>query len=248
MSIMPIFDIVASATLRIEYGESRGSGFHFRNPYTVITNYHVVAGAEKNGRMIKGITEKGGVLDLKLVAFSPANKHDFAVLKVQGAVPADRTALKPKILKPVPLGIDVLFAGFPHGIPDLLVQRAVVAGLIGDEIFYIDGSVNGGNSGGPIVDAEDGAVIGLVTKRRFLGAPDLEALRKAAKQIQDHCQVTAGLGSVQLMGLDFGAFSNLMAQGMVLIQEVLEANANTGIGIGYSIEFAAAEPAAMGTQ
>jgi hypothetical protein len=243
---MSIFDIAASATLRIEYGESRGSGFHFLQSDTVLTNYHVIPGAEQSLNPIKGITEGGDTLDLRLVAFSPANKHDFAVLKVQGAVPAGRTPLKPKILKPVARGIEVLFAGFPHGIPHLLVQRAVVAGLITGEIFYIDGSVNGGNSGGPIIHPEHGTVIGIVTQRRFLGAADLETLGKAAKQVQDHCQAIAGHGSVQIMGIDFGGFSNLMAQGMILIQEVLKANANTGIGIGYSIEFAAAKCAELG--
>jgi hypothetical protein len=245
---MSLTDSAASATLRIEHGDSRGSGFHFVNPVTVITNYHVISGAEKGGNAIKGITERGDIFDLELVAFSPANQRDYAVLRVRGGIPAGRSALKPKILKPLPRGIDVLFAGFPHGIPHLLVQRAVVAGLITPEIFYIDGSVNGGNSGGPIIDAEDGAVIGVVTQRRFLGAPDLEALRKAAKRIQDHCDAIADRGSVQIMGIDFGGFSKLMAQGMILIQEVLEANANTGIGIGYAIEFAAARCAELGIE
>ena len=39
------------------------------------------------------------------------------------------------------------------------------------------------------------------------------------------------------MGIDFGAFGKLMAEGMLLIRQVLELNANTGIGIGFSIEF-----------
>ncbi len=237
---MSSFEIARSATLRIEHGSSRGSGFHFQNLDTVITNYHVIAGANQSVNAIKGVTEGGDVLNLKLVASSSADKHDFAVLKVSGPVPAGRTALKPKILRPVVRGLEVLFAGFPHGIAHLLVQRAVVAGLVTDEVFYIDGSVNGGNSGGPIIDARDGTVIGLVTQRRFLGAEDLEGLGRAAQEVQDHCQRIVGRGSVEIMGINFGGFSALMAQGMILIQRVLEANANTGIGIGYAIEFVSA--------
>jgi hypothetical protein len=134
-------------------------------------------------------------------------------------------------------GTEVAFSGFPHGIPHLLVQRAVISGQISNDVFYIDGSVNGGNSGGPIVDISDGAVVGIITQRRFLGAQDLDKLRVAAKQLRAHCQQIAGSGSVQIMGIDFGGFSSLMAEAMLLIQEVLEANANTGIGIGYSIRF-----------
>jgi hypothetical protein len=105
--------------------------------------------------------------------------------------------------------------------------------------FYLDGSVNGGNSGGPIIDLSDGNVVGLVTQRRFLGGPDLSRLRQEAEQIRSYCQAMAGQGSVQIMGIDFGGFSKLMAEGMLLIRQVLEANANSGIGIGFSIEFVA---------
>ncbi len=112
-----------------------------------------------------------------------------------------------------------------------------MAGLESHRAFYIDGSVNGGNSGGPIVDISEGTVVGIVTQRRFLGAKDLAALQKAAERIRAHCQAIAGRGSVQIMGIDFGGFSRLMAEGMLLVREVLEANANTGIGIGFPIEF-----------
>jgi S1-C subfamily serine protease len=82
--------------------------------------------------------------------------------------------------------------------------------------FYIDGSVNGGNSGGPIVDFSDGKIIGIVTQRRFLGGQDLNQLQKAAKQLRDHCQQIAGRGSVQIMGIGFGGFSSLKAEAMLL--------------------------------
>jgi S1-C subfamily serine protease len=245
---MSLHDEAAQATLKIEHGQSSGSGFHFLVPTTVITNYHVIAGAETSGKPIVGITEAGTRIPLKLVASSPTNQHDFAILSVQGAPPPGRTSLKPKIVKPGTRGTEVLFAGFPHGISHLLVQRATVAGLVNDRAFYIDGSVNGGNSGGPILDASDGSVMGIVTQRRFLGAQDLQALGAAAKQIHVHCQAISSRGSVQIMGIDFGGFSNLMAQGMLLIQEVLEANANTGIGIGFSIEFVADKCAQLGAK
>jgi len=40
------------------------------------------------------------------------------------------------------------------------------------------------------------------------------------------------------MGVDFGRFANLIANGLGAITNVLEANANTGIGIGFKIDFA----------
>lgn len=230
------FQDAANATVRIECGPSCGSGFHFIRPTVIVTNNHVIEGF---GPAVSAVTEDGRGFPLQLVASSPTDQHDFAIFQVVGPIPAGRHALHPKLVHPLQRGLEVMFSGFPHGIPHLLVQRAVVAGLLSDRIFYIDGSVNGGNSGGPIIDPSDGAVIGIVTQRRFLGGPDLAALQRAAEQVRAHCQAIAGRGSVQIMGIDFGGFSQLMAEGMLLIREVLEANANTGIGIGFSIEFVA---------
>ncbi|MBI4294541.1 MAG: PAS domain S-box protein [Chloroflexi bacterium] len=235
-------DKVAVATLRIEFGTNRGSGFHFLNVQTVLTNHHVVEGAEyAKAPAIIGVTESGSQTKLELVAWSPKTKHDFAILRAVSPVPEGRNALQPKVMRPIARGTEVFFGGFPHGIPHLLVQRAFVAGLVSPEVFYLDGSVNGGNSGGPIVDAADGTVIGLVTQRRFLGGADLEDIAKSAEQLRTHCQAIAGRGSVQIMGIDFSGFIHSMAESRLIVRRPIEANANTGIGIGFSIAFASSE-------
>lgn len=238
-----MFRNAANATVRIENGTSRGSGFHFLQPDIIVTNRHVIIDP---AAAIAAVTDDGTRLPLQLLAESPPAHHDYAILRSQVPPPAGRNVLQPRVVRPFQRGIEILFAGFPHGIPHLLVQRAVVSGLISDDVFYLDGSVNGGNSGGPIVDPTDGAVIGIVTQRRFLGAQDLAQLRTAAEQLRTHCQAMAGRGGVQIMGIDFGAFSQLMAEAMLLIREVLEANANTGIGIGFSIAFADADCRRLG--
>ena len=197
-------------------------------------------------REILGVTESGQHLVLKLLSSSPANEHDYAILAAAGASPAVRAVLLPKVMDPIDRGRPVIFSGFPHGIPHLLIQAAVISGLVNERVFYIDGSVNGGNSGGPIVDPSDGRVVGIVTQRRFLGASDLAQLAKSAEQLRAHCQAIARQGSLQIMGIDFGAVSQLMAEAMLLIRQVLEANANTGIGIGYSIHFVAERCALLG--
>lgn len=230
---MTVFQDSANATVRIESGDSLGSGFHFIRPNTIVTNQHVV----ENGAPVHAVTEDGVVMPLRLLASSPHNQYDYALFEVQGDIPPGRTVLQPKIISPFKKGLKIIFSGFPHGIPHLLVQSAVVSGLVSEHKFYIDGSVNGGNSGGPIIDLSDGTVIGIVTQRRFLGGKDLEALKDAAEQIRMHCQAMVGRGSAQIMGIDFGSFSQLMAEGMLLIREVLEANANSGIGIGFTIKF-----------
>jgi len=235
---MNFYQDLANATLRIECGDSRGSGFHFLQPNIIVTNYHVIADFHSRAPII-AVTENEHRINLKLVSHSPVNEFDFAVLTCEDELPDGRNALYPKVLNSESRGLEIAFSGFPHGIPHLIIQRAIISGKVNNIAFYIDGSVNGGNSGGPIVDISDGKIIGIVTQRRFLGAQDLNELQKAAKQLRDHCQQIAQSGSVQIMGIDFGGFSSLMAEAMLLIQEVLEANANTGIGIGYSVEFVA---------
>jgi len=238
----PLIDEVADATVRIECLNSRGSGFHFLRPEIIVTNHHVVEGAETaGGPLVVAVTEDGQRLPLHLLAHSPKDREDFAIFRVTCKVPDGRYPLRPKALQPVPRGTHVLFGGFPHGIADLLVHHASVAGPLSPGAFYLEASVNGGNSGGPIVDVTDGTVIGIVTQRRFLGTTDLEALAAAAEKLRDHCQAIAGRGGVQIMGIDFGKFSHLMAEGMLLVRQTLEANANTGIGIGFSIAFVSRE-------
>lgn len=38
------------------------------------------------------------------------------------------------------------------------------------------------------------------------------------------------------MGINFGGFAQLMAQSLGALDQVLQANANSGIGIGFSIQ------------
>ena len=240
---MMSFQDAVNATVRIECGTSRGSGFHFIRPTVIVTNNHVVDGF---GESVAAVTEDGDKLPLKMLASSGTAQHDFAIFEAAAEIPAGRHVLRPKVLRPIKRGLEAMFSGFPHGIPHLLVQRAVVAGQLQEQAFYIDGSVNGGNSGGPIVDISDGTVVGIVTQRRFLGGADLAKLQKAAEEVRAHCQAIAGRSSVKIMGIDFGGLSRLMAEGMLLMSDVVEANANTGIGIGFSIEYVAEECRELG--
>lgn len=238
--------VLADATFRIECGSSSGSGFSFRHATIVATNCHVIAPHLANGSPIQVVTEAGARIPAQLVGQSPENQFDFALLRLQGALPQGRQILQPKANPAAPRGLPTLFAGFPHGIHDLLVHEAVVSGPASAHAFYIDGSVNGGNSGGPIVERGTGELVGLVTQRRFLGAIQLGQLRQQVQQLGQHCQGVAGQGSVVIMGVNFGAFAQMMAQNFLVVDQLLQANANSGIGIGFSIQHINAEYTRLG--
>jgi hypothetical protein len=232
-----MYEELANATVLVTCGENSGSGFHFRREDIIITNHHVIQQNTQTGMPITAATETGEIFSLELLSYSHLNENDFAILRATTELPGGRTVLSPKVMKNIERGIEILFSGFPHGIPDLLVQKAIVAATIDDRSFYIDGSVNGGNSGGPIVDYSDNSVIGIVTQRRFLGGAKLDDLSKQANQLYLYCQQIANRGSVQIMGIDFVQFAWLMSQSFLLIDHVLKANANSGIGIGFRIDF-----------
>ncbi len=233
---MMSFEDVGKATLKIECGNSQGSGFHFIKQNIVVTNFHVIKPYIEEGERILAKTELGNQTQLELLAYSPEKGYDYAILRTIKDLEEDRVALKPKPIIPS-RGMKVCFSGFPHGIDDLLVQLGHVSGPFDKVGFYIDGSVNGGNSGGPIVDISDMKVIGIVTQRRFLTPIDLDEVNRTLKEIHEHFQRMGGRASVIISGVDFGQFAQLMSRAFSIFRIILEANANTGIGIGYRIEF-----------
>lgn len=228
---------LADATFRIVAGNSSGSGFSYVSDRLVVTNHHVIEPHLTSGAGITAVTEAGVALPARLVVYSPKDQADFAVLELQQALPPGRIVLQPASSPNTDRGARVLFSGFPHGIADLLVHEAVISAPLASHAFYIDGSVNGGNSGGPIVDAATGELLGIVTQRRFMGGSSLEALAPQVAQLSSQCAAIANRGSVVIMGINFGDFAAMMAQGLSAISQVIHANANSGIGIGFHMRY-----------
>src|SRR6056300_1931218 len=137
-----------------------GSGFVISEDGVVITNNHVIQGAE--GILVRFTDDKE--YEAKLVGTDPVS--DIAVLKINS---------KEKF-KPVPLGDSskarvgdwVLAIGKPFGL-----GGTVTAGIISarnrdinltryDDFIQTDASINQGNSGGPLFNM-DGDVVGINT-------------------------------------------------------------------------------------
>ncbi len=237
---------LADSTFRIICGTSSGTGFSFRSDTIVVTNHHVIEPHLISSDPIIAVTEDGQQLPAKLLSHSDKSQYDFAILQLQNVIPQNRNILNPKVIPSIGRGLKIAFSGFPHGISDLLVHEAIVSGPANAHAFYVDGSVNGGNSGGPIVDISSGEVIGIVTQRRFLGGQSLQNLGQQISQLSQHCAGIAKQGSVKIMGIDFGQFANFMAQGLGAMSQVIEANANSGIGIGFVIDYVNKEYDSLG--
>jgi len=142
--------------------QAQGSGFVYGSDGRVITNAHVVAGAQS----VKVTFWNGKSYDATVVGSDAST--DLAVLKVDA--PAS-------VLSPIPLGDSsrvevgdgVVAIGSPFGLEQTVTAGIVSAlhreinspnGFTIDNSIQTDAAINHGNSGGPLLNG-DGKVIGV---------------------------------------------------------------------------------------
>jgi S1-C subfamily serine protease len=183
----------AIAQIRVEgkEGDSSGSGVMFRSDGHLLTNFHVIDGADA----VKVVIDSGRELTAKVVGSDPEN--DVAVLKVDGGPfpvaslgsAADLRVGQPAIAIGSPLGL----AGGPSvtvGVVSALHRRLDTrSGPPLLDMIQTDAPISPGSSGGALLDA-NGAVIGLTTAvattegAQGLGfATPIDVARSAAEQL-----------------------------------------------------------------
>jgi S1-C subfamily serine protease len=142
--------------------ESLGSGFVIDTDGHIVTNYHVIEGAEE---VYVNFT-RDDQLRARVVGMDPST--DLALLKID----EHRRALSPIPLgdsEGVRVGDEVVAIGNPFGL-ERTVTRGIVSalqrqiqapnGFTIDKVIQTDAAINRGNSGGPLLDAL-GRVIGV---------------------------------------------------------------------------------------
>jgi S1-C subfamily serine protease len=147
-----------------QQGTATGSGFVVDSDGTVLTNAHVVEGADA---VTVSFEENGEQVDAELKGIDPST--DLAVLKVD---PDDVDRLDPIPLgnsSTVEVGDPVVAIGNPFGFTRSVttgivsaLQRQIEApnGFTIRNVIQTDAAINPGNSGGPLLDA-DGRAIGI---------------------------------------------------------------------------------------
>lgn len=166
-------DVYQSAKDSVAYittGSGTGSGFVVSNDGYIVTNAHVIEGA--NGQ-IKAKIGDGKTLDAKLVGEDAST--DLALLKVSA------TGLKPLQLadsSSVEVGDEAYAIGNPFGLDRTLTVGVVSAlqreisspnGFSIDDVIQTDAAINPGNSGGPLFNAQ-GQVIGVNSQIESTGS------------------------------------------------------------------------------
>jgi S1-C subfamily serine protease len=161
-TVQYVRDFFSPNVMRVPQGT--GSGFIWDEQGRVVTNFHVIRGAQE--ALVRLGDQRS--FAARLVGASP--EHDIAVLEID--VPAD---LPP----PIPIGSSeelrvgqaVLAIGNPFGLDHTLTTGIVSAlnrtvdneaGGVIDNVIQTDAAINPGNSGGPLIDSA-GRLIGINT-------------------------------------------------------------------------------------
>jgi putative serine protease PepD len=188
--VLPSVVSVRTATV---VGGATGSGFVLDRAGHILTNAHVVAGAE----VVQVVTNDQQRLAATVIGADEPN--DLAVLAVGGA-----SGLPPAVLGrsgDVQVGDPVLAVGSPLGLAGTVTQgivsttdRTVRMGPNGTgRALQTDASVNPGNSGGPLVDAA-GRVVGVNSSIASLGGQESGSIGIGfAIPIDQAAEVAAGL-------------------------------------------------------
>lgn len=166
-SLMPwptIYNQLKDSVVLIQTDLGLGSGFMYDSKGHIVTNHHVIQGANT----IQVTFLDGNITSATLVGMDIYS--DLAVIKVD----PDITTLHPVVLgssSDLIVGEPVAAMGNPYGLSDTLtvgiissLERTLEAsgGYVIIDVIQIDAAVNPGNSGGPLVNVK-GQVVGVNT-------------------------------------------------------------------------------------
>ncbi|MBM4302490.1 MAG: DegQ family serine endoprotease [Deltaproteobacteria bacterium] len=183
---------------------SLGSGFIIDAKGYVVTNNHVVEGADK----IKVILVGGKAYQATIKGRDP--KTDLALIQIVNP-PADLAFLKLGDSDVMQVGDWVLAVGNPFGLAHTVTQGIISAKgrVIGagpyDNFIQTDASINPGNSGGPLLNLK-GEVIGINTAILASGqgigfATPSNIAKSIIPQLESKGKVVRGMIGVQVQNV-----------------------------------------------
>ncbi|UOO37536.1 trypsin-like peptidase domain-containing protein [Oscillospiraceae bacterium CM] len=207
------------------FGESSssavsGSGFIISADGYIVTNYHVIEYAVKNGYELTVMMHDGKSYPAKIVGYEQDN--DLAVIKI------DQTGLSAVTIgssKNMQVGDRVFAVGNPLGELDYTMTNGIVSALDRvipiDEatkinMFQIDAAVNPGNSGGPVYNSK-GEIIGIVSAKYASSSVPVEGLGFAipiddAMNIITQLMTTGHVSGKPSMGITVSTVTSAAAQ------------------------------------
>ena len=191
-SVVRVEGVFSGATGEADMDGGVGTGVVIVDDGTILTNMHVIAGAQR----VKVYFADG--LESEAVVMGVKPEHDLAILKAK-TIPDDLQPATMRSTGDLAIGDHVVAVGFPFGIGPS-ASAGVVSGLKREfmspegkralsNLIQFDAAANPGNSGGPLVTAE-GHLVGIVTailnptqQRVFIGIGFAVPIENAASSI-----------------------------------------------------------------
>ena len=183
-SVLPVGTFSATSSPRFGF---RGTGFVVGDGSLVATNFHVLppAGETEGGAVMVVLASRSESSLRRATVVATDRARDLALLKLEGApmtaLPLDEPGLAREgqsvALLGFPIGgtlgfapvthrgivASITTAALPAATSQSLDPRAIVRLREGNyELLQLDATAYPGNSGGPVVDADTGRVIGIV--------------------------------------------------------------------------------------
>lgn len=185
----------------------KGSGFVFLRENLVVTCAHVVSNID-GGSVSLQFPDEEGFINAKVAITN--HEHDIALLKFEPnkkrypLIPSSEDATE---------GTNVIFSGYPFDLMSLTTHQGIISSVVRDptgmKSYLIDGTVNPGNSGGPLMNNK-GEVLGVINATR----------RNQANL----------LGQIQAM-----PFGTLSLHGIDMVELYSALVENLQLGVGYAV-------------
>jgi len=214
---------------------SLGSGFIIDRKGYIVTNNHVIDGADE----IKVRLANEKEFDAKIIGRDP--NTDLALIKIKDA--SDLAPLKLGDSDKLTVGSWVVAIGSPFGL-----EQTVTAGIVSakgrvigngpyDDFIQTDASINPGNSGGPLLNM-NGEVVGIntaiVAQGQGIGfAIPINLAQGIFAQLKEHGSVTRGWLGVGIQDLtpELAEYYGLKQKEGVLVAQVFEGDPADKAGI-----------------
>lgn len=201
----------------------RGTGFVLGNGNLVATNAHVIPeslNASGSEAVVIRLTSSSGEVLQRVARVAGSDKsHDLALLRIEG-VPLQAIPLHNGVVRE---GQSVVFMGFPIGTVlglSTVTHRGIISAItpvalpgasaqqLNEKVikrlksgtfnvYQLDGTAYPGNSGGPLLDADTGEVIGVInmvfvkgTKESVLSQPSGITFAIPVQHLQELLQGT----------------------------------------------------------
>jgi S1-C subfamily serine protease len=148
-----------------EVASGSGSGFLWDDQGYIVTNYHVIQGAQA----LEVTLQDQQSFEARVVGAEP--RKDIAVLKIEAPPGALKAVRVPRSGHRLEVGQKAIAIGNPFGLDHTLTKGTVsalgrkvqgVGGVTIRDMIQTDAAINPGNSGGPLLDSA-GQLIGMNT-------------------------------------------------------------------------------------